>query len=142
MSTATPWFPADPPPTSDPCVVTTGSRSNNSMSLFAPWRSGAPRDADHYEMEPQPSALPLDALELQDDSFVNFSVGNLDRRNFSVLGVGRYVRPGTGLRTGGGSPERSGGTSSAADSDGSSDRGGWRRRRSKRRRRGVLCFRP
>lgn len=48
------------------------------------------RDADDFEMpEPAPH---FDPLELQDDSFVNFSVGNLDRRNFSMLGVAKYVR--------------------------------------------------
>lgn len=75
-SYATPWFPDDASSLSaDPCVVTTGSRGHAGLLLrrFI-------RDADQYAEEPTAGAVAFDPLELQDDSFVNFSLGNFDRR--------------------------------------------------------------
>ncbi|CDF41064.1 unnamed protein product [Chondrus crispus] len=75
-SYATPWFPDDASSLSaDPCLVTTGSRGHAGLLLrrFI-------RDADHYAEEPTGGAAAFDPLELQDDSFVNFSVGNFDKK--------------------------------------------------------------
>lgn len=117
MGGVTPWFPDDMSISEDPCVVTTGSRSGGLLRS-----SRRVRDADHYE-EPAPaSSMPFDALELQDDSFVNFSIGNLDRRNFSVLGSAKFVRQSSA------SPRHTGEASSQGSSNGS---GRWKRKRRK-----------
>lgn len=96
ISGATPWFPHDLSASEDPCVVSTSSRSSG---FFSSGRRLA-KDADHYDMLTSATAISAEPPELQDDSFVNFSVGNLDRRNFSVLGVVKYVRPSSTFRSG------------------------------------------
>eukprot|EP00177_Eucheuma_denticulatum_P002349 GFKZ01004217.1.p1 GENE.GFKZ01004217.1~~GFKZ01004217.1.p1 ORF type:complete len:174 (+),score=18.99 GFKZ01004217.1:31-522(+) len=101
LSVPTPWFPDDTSALSDPCLSTASRPPSRSPSLFS--RRNHPRDAHHYELSPLAASTSLpfsDALELQDDSFVNFSVGNLtDRRNFSFLGVAKYVRSSTTSRS-------------------------------------------
>lgn len=121
LSVPTPWFPDDTSAFSDPCLSSPSRPQSRSPSLFS--RRNHPRDAHHYELPPlaASSSLPFaDALELQDDSFVNFSVGNLtDRRNFSFLGVAKYVRSSATSR--GPATGATGGDSLASD-EGSSAR--------------------
>lgn len=96
ISGATPWFPQDLSVSEDPSVV---SRNSRSSGFFSGGRRLA-KDADHYDMLTSGTPVSMETLELQDDSFVNFSVGNLDRRNFSVLGVVKYIRPSSASRSG------------------------------------------
>lgn len=111
----TPWFPDDMSISEDPCVVTTGSRGSGALLRRRV------RDADHYDEDHCPNnRIPFDAFELQDDSFVNFSIGNLDRRNFSLLGGPRFVRQSSA------SPRHTAEHSSQGSSNGS---GRWRLRR-------------
>lgn len=44
--------------------------------------------------EPEKEAVHSEqnALEIQDDSFVNFSVGHLNKQSFSILSVAKYAR--------------------------------------------------
>lgn len=96
ISGATPWFPHDLTAVEDPSIV---SRNSRSSGFFSGGRRLA-KDADHYDMVASGTAASTETPELQDDSFVNFSVGNLDRRNFSVLGVVKYMRPSSTSRSG------------------------------------------
>lgn len=121
LNHASPWF-----PNSEQSDVPSIISSRSTTPLF--YRRSI-RDADDFQL---PEETQFDPLELQDDSFINFSVGNLDRRNFSMLGVTRATR----LSTAKSAPQRS----SSSEDDSTESGRAFRipsRRRSKKRRRGA-----